>query len=601
MITRTYQGYQGVTLRVGDRVTLATFDGAESIPIALGSAGRIAGNMGGNDDYTTIEWDVEHRSLHAGDGTLRRDHAWDVRPKCLSLEKENPMDSAMQSLVEAIDKTGQYLVIGGTIFELQETAMRAPSELIRKRDSQVVYTFQQKLAEIKSVEANLRAKYEQMLLMPNLSIADIGKGIRCYSDGCRVHILKEILYEPMTIHRGGCHKRLRDEDIAGLRRKVIADVTIPDFLIILRDALSLRAFSHYHSMGSNDCTGTIDVMQFYDGPKETIVARAVKFIDAIESLFKVINMDDLAAEHPSGLRKASELYSLGATTGEIEGVLVSQPVPIIHNDDYDEDEDEDREREPELDSPMFEDGDEVEITASVSRAGIRPGMHGVICGDHDEWSCDDGWCYAVQLDDRHDGRRSCGGRCPDETGFYLYESQMIRFDPHNHLPALSVGDTVIVTRNQGAAHEGAIGIIRDLDNEHSNANIAVEFLDSNPGFHDCNNEQIPAMHGYYIDIHNLQPYSPERELVVGDKIIMIQNHDSAKIGDIGTIVSITSETYGVDFENVNPIDFHTCDGMAREGHGHWVLREDIARHVPVVIAPTPRLLASEIEQGILSI
>lgn len=185
-------------------------------------------------------------------------------------------------------------------------------------------------------------------------------------------------------------------------------------------------------------------------------------------------------------------------------------------------------------------------------------------------------------------------------GFYLPD-ELLRLLP------LAVGDTVIMTRTQGSARAGMTGTIRETNGDEHN--IAVEFDNASAGFHDCDRSDIPAGHGYWIEPCNLRLHDPTQALVVGDRIIMLVDHDSAQEGDIGTIVNVEGETLGINFDTERS-GFHSCRGITREGHGHWVALDSVERYMDEQspIAPptsTPpairRLSASEIEQGVLSI
>ena len=57
---------------------------------------------------------------------------------------------------------------------------------------------------------------------------------------------------------------------------------------------------------------------------------------------------------------------------------------------------------------------------------------------------------------------------------------------------------------------------------------------------------------------------------VGDRVICIDNFESDEIkGRTGTIVKIRSYSIGVDFDKWFT-DGHSCDGLARRGHGWFV-------------------------------
>jgi hypothetical protein len=612
----SYRGHAGITLQLGDRVTLATLDGSECIEIPVGSTGTLAEDMGGGNQCI-VHWDLAHRSFHTGHGSIPDKHGWTVNAKCLAMETVGVLDKSMQSLVDALSTTGQYLIVNGVVFALTDTALKAPSEMLKRREDQLIYTFQQKLTDLRNTEIALKARYERMLLMPNISASQLAAGIMCYADS-NIHICRAIKYAPKFIHKDGVDRELSNDDVATLARTVLADVTIPNFSIALRHLPGMSQFSHYHGMGGNDCTGSLDIAKYASGDKDSLVARVIRFITDYESLLTTINASDLANRRPEGLPEASSLLGRSLTIGAADGHLsIHKPPAAAPLRSIDRDDDDDDEHDYEDDgrtTPRFSIEDRVIITdwdEHDDEVGIHDGMIGTICSDADDWEDELGWTYGVRFDEHHDNRHDCDGECTEGHGYYVRESYLARLRPiadETPVRPFRIGDRIVMTGGRDAAREGDIGIIVA---NRAPERWSVDFERMSPEFHDCQGT-ARMCHGHNVRSGDMRLLNPM--IRVSDRITMIANHDAAQIGDTGTVVSITSSgALAVAFD-VERLEFHDCDTLTPSHHGHWVDMEDVVLIAPImydttpateaVSAPSihiPQLTREEIEGGVLSI
>ncbi len=82
---------------------------------------------------------------------------------------------------------------------------------------------------------------------------------------------------------------------------------------------------------------------------------------------------------------------------------------------------------------------------------------------------------------------------------------------------------------------------------------------------------------WWVENESVKPVqSAVKGFKVGDRIEMVNNHDNAKIGMKGTIISKeTYLTFGVCFDDKDTIGFHDCSGKCENGRGHYVSAESM--------------------------
>jgi len=114
-----------------------------------------------------------------------------------------------------------------------------------------------------------------------------------------------------------------------------------------------------------------------------------------------------------------------------------------------------------------------------------------------------------------------------------------------------VGDRVVWTSDDyGPAKNGAIAIVRVVEKE--GRDVGVEFIENyNLGRgHELNGE-VKNNSGWWVGTRDLRLIEPGDEFKVGTKVIIVETHDSARVGMKGVIAVVdkdkTSHPYGVQF------------------------------------------------------
>lgn len=160
--------------------------------------------------------------------------------------------------------------------------------------------------------------------------------------------------------------------------------------------------------------------------------------------------------------------------------------------------------------------------------------------------------------------------------------------PKSKKSKFKIGDRVIVTKSFSQALKGEIGtIVSDIDSY----NPGVEFDNFDEHKHDLNGACEDG-YGWYVSEDNLELYSSEEKykkeykskFKVGDRIRMIKDYMSgAKVGEIGTIVNISSKTnpeIAVEFDTYHSIRHRLTDTYkCRKGYGWYVPEDYIQEHV----------------------
>jgi hypothetical protein len=465
-------GFMHQPLTIGMRVTLALHDG--NCPLPVGSAGRIIRVVESSGGRVLVEWDDEDISLHGGGGHCRAHHGFNISPFCLAPESFSPYDYMLDRFRNEMDSHGQYLIIHGNVFELNELNIHTATDILRQRDTQMAETFRNSLESVRQLECGLRERYARKLLFPPILAGHIARGIVAYRIGNEMHICMPFQYAPQFITSDGetfAIPGALKREIA--RTDLIIDVTIPDFSTVLRVQSTMRVFNHYHSMGTNDCIGTLDISPYVTGDDSSLMSRIERLAARIQELFVTINMADAALKEPDGLPTVYAIWEESSEEAQNTGVLSS-----------DEDKDEPAPSSVSPTRQQFPIGCSVFIrgASDCEAGGFDENAVAIVRHCYlEEENLGDPF-YAVEFMTEHANRHECDEHTAPNRGWFVRESCLRLNNTISTTSDFLDGDPVIVVSDREPSRIGLIGRVCGEANDHS---ICVIFPESIPGGHDC--------------------------------------------------------------------------------------------------------------------
>ena len=272
----------------------------------------------GDDSIETIgvHFEDEKELGHDLSGKVLDNRGWWINPTCLELIKEKGKKTSADPYKDfglALSDKTRYMVVGNAVYELKEVQrINSASEILEQRDKESAVLLKAQLDKVKRREEELIAESRRKLLMPDIEIEHIVKGLSAYKEGGAIVYVSRLKYAPKFVLRDKSTYQISDADQKRTTKDVFLVIKINisgaiSFIDVSdTDGYKFVQFQHYHQ----NCFGT---MKF---PSIKRMGDILVLRDQVQSMLETINSNSKANDSPRNMPQFKDLFDRSTLLGD---------------------------------------------------------------------------------------------------------------------------------------------------------------------------------------------------------------------------------------------------------------------------------------------
>jgi hypothetical protein len=272
--------------------------------------------------------------------------------------RHEQMISELESIsIDALKSEGLRISLGGKTFKFTDLEVIADDsvedrirnefkeklndqqqrirEKINAKINQLLVMHQQKQRELDRKEEQMKRKYAETAMMPDINESMVGKGLsvvkgRSNDELCWVYNgeynPRFLIHYPNNSVREGnkIKKPIPTRLVNKMKQPMIILVRTKGNVVVSvvtkkADGRSLSAFPHYHQQTTQDCWGSWSYPKNWNRPSD--ILRIAK---AAEAVLETINQGSLAEHNPRGLPRMSTLISAVKDVNPVDEELIKK-------------------------------------------------------------------------------------------------------------------------------------------------------------------------------------------------------------------------------------------------------------------------------------
>ena len=205
-------------------------------------------------------------------------------------------ETLYRKFLESLERNPNYITLGSQVFTLQLEPNAEATKVLTSFIDHVTSQYREAEVRFSAEKRNLLSQIERSKPMPELTLEDVAKGMRIYKNNNNLVYILPFEYAPTMLSYRGQNRILKPVQARKLRKSCLIEISVQGNKVVhtrLLDSVTLCRVYHYHSMGSNDCAGSIHM----EVPK---LASIYDFRDKMQDVLKIINGDSLGQGHPRG-------------------------------------------------------------------------------------------------------------------------------------------------------------------------------------------------------------------------------------------------------------------------------------------------------------